>query len=321
VSAVRTKASEAAGVAVAGLGAIGLLHARCLAHQVCGARLACVVDQDRALAEAAGNELGVPCSSSFDAALEDPGVAAIVIATPTPVHAEMVEQAAGAAKHVFCEKPLSLDLASGERAAQAATAAGVILQVGFQRRFDAGFLDARRRIAAGQLGDVLILRISHRNRVPPHEGALSGRMGSPFVDMTIHDFDTALWLAGPVSELSAFASTDSTLAVLRFESGALGVIDNTRRAGYGFECAAELVGTRSTLRVGEHARASGVEQLTAAGSLTELPADHIERHRTAYLEELRHFVACVRSGTRPAVGGAEANAALALSLAAERCAA
>ena len=176
---------------MAGLGAIGLLHARHLADQVCGARLACVVDQDRALAEAAGGELGVPSSTSFETALEDPALAAVVIATPSPLHAEMVEQAARAGKHVFCEKPLSLDVASGERAAATAASAGVSLQVGFQRRFDADFVDARRRIAAGEVGDVLLLRISHRNRVPPHMGALSARLGSPFVDMTIHDFDTA----------------------------------------------------------------------------------------------------------------------------------
>ena len=304
---------------MAGLGVIGLLHARHLAQQICGARLACVVDQDRTLSEAAGGELGVPTFTSFEAALTDPGVAAVVIATPSPLHAQMVEQAADAGKHVFCEKPLSLDLASGAHASAAADAAGVKLQVGFQRRFDPDFVEARRRVATGELGDVLLLRVSHRNRVPPHEGPLVGRLGSPFVDMTIHDFDTALWLAGPVSEVSAFASTDSTLAALRFESGALGVIDNTRRAGYGFECAAELVGTRSTLRFGHVARASGVEQLTRSGALTQLPADHVERHRAAYLEEMRHFVACVRSGATPAVGGAEATAALALSLAAERC--
>jgi myo-inositol 2-dehydrogenase/D-chiro-inositol 1-dehydrogenase len=99
------------------------------------------------------------------------------------------------------------------------------------------------------------------------------------------------------------------------------VIDNTRQAGYGFECAAELVGAGSTLRIGDRARANGVERLTAAGAVTRLPADHIERHCSAYLEELRHFVACVRSGSTPAVGAVEANAALALSLAAERCAA
>lgn len=305
---------------MAGLGAIGLMHARHIAHGLCDARLACVVDADRGLAERVGRELGVRSLSSFEAALEDPAVAAVVIATPSPLHAEMVEQAAGAGKHVFCEKPLSLDVEGGRRASAAAAAAGICLQVGFQRRFDADFLEARRRIEAGELGEVLLLRISHRNRVPPHEGALAGRLGSPFVDMTIHDFDTALWLVGPVVEVSAFAAADSTVVLARFENGALGVIDNTRRAGYGFECAAELVGTRSTLRIGTARRASGVEQLSPSGALSQLPADHVECHRAAYLEEMRHFIACVRSGSEPAVGGAESIAALALSLAAERCA-
>jgi myo-inositol 2-dehydrogenase/D-chiro-inositol 1-dehydrogenase len=307
-------------VAVAGLGAIGLLHARHLAHGLCGARLACVVDRDRALAQAAAGELGVPRLASLETALADPAVAAVVIATPTPLHAEMVEQAACAGKHVFCEKPLSLDVEGGRRASAAAEAAGVRLQVGFQRRFDADFMEVKRRVDTGELGDLLLLRISHRNRVPPHEGALGGRLGGPFVDMAIHDFDSALWLAGPVADLSATAAADSAVAVMRFESGALGVIDNTRRAGYGFECAVELVGTHSTLRIGAARRAGGVEQLSADGLLARLPADHVECHRTAYLEELRHFVACVRCGSEPAVGGADSVAALELSLAAERCA-
>jgi predicted dehydrogenase len=304
---------------VAGLGAIGMLHAGHIAREVPGAQLARVVDQDPALAERAGRELGAPWSAHYRDALEDPDVAGIVIATPTPLHAGMVEQAAAAGKHVLCEKPLSLDAEGGRAASAAASAAGIRLQVGFQRRFDADFLEARRRIAAGELGDVLLLRLSHRNRVPPHDGPLTGRLGSPFVDMTIHDFDTALWLVGPVSEVSAFEAPGSTLAVVRFEKGALGVIDNTRRAGYGFECSAELIGTRSTLRIGWTRRASGVQQLTASGALEQLAADHIQCHGAAYVEQTRHFAACVRSGAEPAVGGADSNAALALSLAAERC--
>lgn len=304
---------------MAGLGTIGLLHARHIAHRVSGADLAWVVDQDRALADAAGAELRVSSSTSFEDALEDMAVAAVVIATPTPVHAAMVEQAAAAGKHVFCEKPLSLDAEAGHSATATARERGIRLQVGFQRRFDRDFVEAKRRIDAGELGEVLLLRISHRNRVPPHDGALAERLGSSFVDMTIHDFDTALWLVGPVKEVSAFASPNGAVVVARFENEALGVIDNTRRAGYGFECSAELVGTGCTLRIGWDGRAGGIERLAAGDSRVQLPADHIEHHRTAYLDEMRHFVACVRSGAQPAVGGAESVAALALSLAAERC--
>ena len=229
---------------MAGLGAIGLLHARHIAHEVCGARLVCVVDQDRALGEAAAGELGVSSSTSFEAVLEDPAVAAVVIATPSPLHAAMVEQAARAGKHVFCEKPLSLDVASGERASAAAATAGISLQIGFQRRFDPGFAEARRRIAVGELGDVLLLRISHRNRVPPHDGPLATRLGSPFVDMTIHDFDTALWLVGPVSEVQRLRGhrLDARGGPLR-ERRARGDRQHPRARATGSSAAAELVGT------------------------------------------------------------------------------
>jgi myo-inositol 2-dehydrogenase/D-chiro-inositol 1-dehydrogenase len=301
-----------------GLGAIGLLHARHLAR-LPGARLALVVDRDAPLARAAGGELGVPCASSYEEALEDPEVGAVVIAAPTPLHAELVERAAAAGKHVFCEKPLSLDVEGGRAATAAADRAGVCLQIGFQRRFDADFISAKNQIEAGELGDVHLLRITHRNRTPPHGGDLTGRLGSSLVDMTIHDFDTARWLVGEIAEVHAFANGRNSVVVARFENGALAVIDNTRAAVYGFECAVELMGERATLRIGWDSVAAGVEKLTARGRLAALPADHVERHREAYVEELRQFVACARTGRAPAVGGADSVAALQLSLAAERC--
>ena len=303
---------------MAGLGAIGLLHARNLT-QIRGAEVALVMDQDPALAGAAAGELRTAWSESFENVLADPDLAAVIIATPTPLHARMVEQAAAAGKHVFCEKPLSLDPESGRRATHAAEAAGVALQVGFQRRFDPDFQAVRALVEAGELGDMKLVRITHRNRVPPRTGALESRLGSIFVDMTIHDFDTARWLAGEVEEVSAFTSSGTQVVVVRFASGALGVIDNTRAAAYGFDCAVELMGERSTARIGSSFATPSVERLTPAGRVSGLPADHLQRHRSAYLEELRHFVACVRSGSRPAVGGADSVAALELSLAAERC--
>ena len=285
-----------------------------------GVRLALLVEQDAAAASAAGRELGVRWSPSYDDALADPAVDAVVIATPTPLHAGMAERAAAAGKHVFCEKPLSLDVDGGRRATAAAETAGTALQVGFQRRFDPDLLTARARVEAGDLGAIRLLRISHRNRVPPHEGELRSRLGSPFVDMTIHDFDTARWLAGEIAEVHAFEAGGATVVVARLEHGGLCVIDNTRSAAYGFDCAVELMGEHRTLRIGWSGGASGVEELAPGGRLVRLPADHVERHRAAYLEELRHFVECVAAGTAPGVGGGDSVAALELSLAAERCA-
>ena len=305
------------GVAVAGLGAIGRLHAVNVARHVPGGRLARVVERVPRLARAVGAELAVPSSTSFEEALRDPAVGAVVIATPTPAHAAMVEQAAAAGRHVFCEKPLSLDPASGAKAARAMEAAGVCLQVGFHRRFDPDWVAAKRHVDAGDVGAVELLRISHRNRSHPH-GGRTDRLGSLFVDMSIHDLDSARWLVGEVEALSAIGGEGTAAIVLRFAGGALGIVDNTRVAGYGFECNAELIGREATLRIGCGWRPAAVELLTSAGALVRLPADHIERHSPAYLAELRHFVESIRSGRAPAVGAEDAQAALVLALAAER---
>jgi myo-inositol 2-dehydrogenase/D-chiro-inositol 1-dehydrogenase len=302
------------GVAVAGLGEIGRLHARNLARLVPGARLVAVVDEVGGLAEEGGDELVVAWSSSFSDSLGDAGVDAVVIATPTPLHAEMVSAAARSGKHVFCEKPLALDDGSGRAAARAVQESGRRLQIGFQRRFDPDWIEARELIDAGEVGAVRLLRISHRNRAQPHGGP-DGRLGSLFLDMSVHDMDSARWLVGDVEEVTAFGDDETAVIVLRFASGALGVIDNTRVAGYGFECAAEVMGSRTTLRI---APALGVERLTEQGRMLRLPSDHIERHATAYREELRHFVDCIASGTVPRVGAADALAAQSLALEAER---
>jgi predicted dehydrogenase len=307
------------GVAVAGLGEIGRLHARNLAGAVPGARLAALVDREPELAAGFGGELGVPWSTSFEETLRDPDVEAVVIATPTPAHAAMVAAAAERGRHAFCEKPLSLDAESGRAATRAMEVAGRFLQVGFQRRFDPDWLAAKREVETGALGELKLLRISHRNREHPHGGE-TDRLGSLFVDMAVHDMDAVRWLAGETSAVSAYARpvpvADAALIVLELESGALGVVDVVRSAVYGFECSAEIVGTAGTLRLG--GRAGGLRRLTPGRSTAELPADHISHHQTAYRAELCEFVTCVRSGRRPRVGGEDSVVALELALAAER---
>lgn len=307
------------GLAVIGLGAIGRLHARHVTHEVADARVAVVADPVAELAESVAAELGArPCTRPAEA-LRDPEVSAAVIAAPSPVHAELVEAAASAGVHVFCEKPLGLEPAATELAVAAARAAGVVLQVGFQRRFDPDFLAAREQIDTGTLGKIQLLRISHRNRLPPHDGELTTRLGSIFVDMTVHDFDTARWLVGEVDEVHAFERKRNAITVMRFTNGALGTVDNSRYAGYGFECSAELVGSESSLRVGTRGHPIDLDVLSEAGAMSRVAGDHVERHLVAYRDELRHFVACVRDRAEPRVGGEDALAALRLARAAEQC--
>ena len=122
---------------------------------------------------------------------------------------------------------------------------------------------------------------------------------------------------GEVAEATAFEHTRNAITVLRFACGALGLVDNSRYAGYGFECSAELVGSESTLRIGGRGRATDVQELSTLGTLSHIAEDNIERHGSAYRDELRHFVGCVQRGREPCVGGEDAIAALRLALMAE----
>jgi myo-inositol 2-dehydrogenase/D-chiro-inositol 1-dehydrogenase len=299
---------------VVGLGRIGRLHATNLAGRVPGAELLGVVDAVEQVARAVGEELGVPWSTSLDGLLRDAD--GIVIAAPTSVHADLVERSARAGRHVFCEKPLGFDPDAARRAVAAARAAGVALQVGFQRRFDPDWLGLREALRSGELGRLELFRGSHRNAGEP---AASADLGDLFVDVAIHDLDAARWLGGEVTELHAADRPGAATISLRFESGALGLIDVSRRAGYGFECSAELVGSRATARTGQ---ARGQVELLRDGLVSAmLPADHGQRHEAAYVAELEHFGQVALGRAARGAGGDDAVAALKLALLARRSAA
>lgn len=315
-------------VGVAGLGRMGSLHARNLAGRIPGARLTRVVDADPGRAAAVGAALAVPTSTDF-ADLLAPDVDAVVVATPTPLHAEQAEAAAQAGKHVFCEKPVSLDLARTYAVTDAVRAAGVHLQVGFHRRFDPDYRAAHERVVRGALGRLYRFGCTHREARPPSFDYLAGS-GGLFLDATLHDFDLARWFGGEVEEVTVLAGAlsdpafaaigdvDNALVTLRFASGALGVIDNSRTAGYGYEVSSELMGESATLRVGHRPRLA-VEILGAEALVGDKHfQDFVERFEAAYQLELDAFVAAVRLDQEPEVGGEDAAAACALALAAGR---
>jgi myo-inositol 2-dehydrogenase/D-chiro-inositol 1-dehydrogenase len=310
-------------LAVAGLGRIGQLHARNLAGRTPGVELVTVVDPVSTLARRTAETLGVGWSSSFDEVLSDPAVDGVVIAAPTAEHAAMVEQAAAAGKDVFCEKPIAFEIEPTVRAIEAAAKAGVKLQVGFHRRFDPDWAAAAARIHAGELGSVYLFRTSLRDKTSPGADYVAGS-GGFFVDVTIHDLDTARWLVGEVAAVTAVgaAITDPSLAevgdvdtavvTLEFASGALGVIDNTRSAGYGYECSTEVVGSRATVRIGDHRRVHNV-WLTPGAATVDWVDDFAERFPLAYQRELEDFAAAIRDDRPPAVTGEDALAAFVLA--------
>jgi predicted dehydrogenase len=298
---------------VVGLGRIGRLHAANLAAR---AELVGVVEAVESAAREVGGLEGVPWWTSLEELPGNLRADGVVIAAPTGLHVELAVQAAEAGLHVFCEKPLGFDPDDARRAVEAARAAGVTLQVGFQRRFDPDWLALRDALASGELGEPRLLRMSHRNAHPPHATA---DLGDVFVDLAVHDLDAARWLGGEVADLSAQESDGLATISLRFESGALGLIDVGRRAAYGFECSAEIVGSRATARLGSGGPSAAVELLRDGRASRSLPADHVDRHAAAYRAELASFAAAARGeGSPDGARGEDAVAALGLALLARR---
>jgi inositol 2-dehydrogenase len=316
-------------VGLVGLGRMGRFHATNLAGRIPGARLVRVSDAAEDVARENASRLGgLGWSTRYEDLLEDPEIEAVVVASPTHLHAEMVEAAAASGKHVFCEKPISHDLERTYDAIEAAREAGVGLQVGFQRRHDPDYRAAKERISAGHIGEVYLFRTTLSDMRSPGFDYIEGS-GGFFADVTVHDFDAAHWLVGEITEVTAAGAAlsdpgfeevgdiDNAVITLRFADGALGVIDNSRVAGYGYECSSEIVGHRGTLRVGDHRRVS-LETLTPGRACRDHVSDFVERFADAYREEMEHFVRVVRGEAEPEPNGTDAAAATVLARAAER---
>ena len=319
---------ETVHVGLVGLGRMGRFHAANLAGRIPGARLVRIADADEdAARENAAWLGGVEWSTRYEDLLEEPEIEAVVVASPTPLHAEMAAAAAAAGKHVFCEKPISLELERTWQVIEAVRAAGAKLQVGFQRRFDPDYLAAKEKISGGHIGEVYLFRTTLRDMRSPGFDYIKGS-GGFFADVTVHDFDAARWLIGEITEVTAAGAAlsdpgfeeagdiDNAVVTLRFASGALGVIDNSRAAGYGYECSSEILGQRGTLRIDNHRRVA-VETLTPGRACQDYVSDFVERFADAYRGEMEHFVRVVRGEAEPQPSGAAA-AATVLAQAAER---
>jgi myo-inositol 2-dehydrogenase/D-chiro-inositol 1-dehydrogenase len=314
-------------VALLGAGRLGAAHARTLA----------AIPEARLVAVADPREEGRRLAARFDAracadpqaAIGDPGVEAVVIVTPTATHAALIEAAARAGKAIFCEKPIALDVPSTERALEVVARCGVPLQIGFQRRFDAGFAEAQQRIAAGELGRLHLFRAVSHDPYPPAPEYIRG-CGGQFVDMAIHDIDVARFLTG--TEIEQVAATgallgpqaddfraagdwDTTVLWLRFASGALGSIVNSRQAGYGYDIHTEVLGDRGGLKIG-YERHTPLTRYDGAGAHHDYVPYFPERFAQAYTAELTAFVHAVQAGRPVSPTGEDGLAALKVALAA-----
>lgn len=314
-----------------GAGRIGKLHAQNLLTRVVGVRLVGVADINRAAAEQLASEWSIPTAAQdFRVLLDDDSIDAILIASATDTHAYMIEQAAAAGKHIFCEKPISFDLAQIDRALAAVDAAGVKLQIGFNRRFDPNFLKARELIAQGRIGTLHLLHITSRDPSPPPLEYIRVS-GGIFLDMTIHDFDMARYLVGSEvnqvyatgsaridPQIGAAGDIDTAVTLLRFENGVIGTIDNSRATSYGYDQRVEVFGDGGAVAVSNEAPDRAMVS-DGQGIHASLPYYFfLERYREAYVAELRAFVQAVRENETPIVTGQDGRVSVVLGLAAKK---
>jgi myo-inositol 2-dehydrogenase/D-chiro-inositol 1-dehydrogenase len=296
-------------LAVFGAGRIGRIHATNLAAQP-GVRLRYVCDALPGAAAELAQALNAEVSS-LDAVFADPDIDAVAICSPTTTPSELITRAAAAGKHIFCEKPVDLSVPRAEAVAQAVTAAGVGCMIGFQRRFDPTFSEARRRMDAGEIGNPEMLVITSRDPgAPPVE--YIKQSGGIFRDMLIHDFDVfrwilcadgdeAAWLSATGSVLTdpavgAAGDFDCTAVTIRTAKGRLCQINTTRRAAYGYDQRFEVLGSLGLLQCGNHTP-SEVVQWDANGVKADKPeAFFLQRYAAAYRLEIEHFFACLQSG-------------------------
>jgi myo-inositol 2-dehydrogenase/D-chiro-inositol 1-dehydrogenase len=319
---------EKLNLAVIGVGRMGSVHVRNLVQHIPAANLIAICDIRLDVAQRVADELGIrEVIYDYRQLLADQRVEAVLIAASTDVHAEMVADAARAGKHIFCEKPLALDLPSIDLALVAVEQAGVKLQVGFNRRFDPAFRRVRELVASGQIGRPCILHIVSRDPEPPSI-AYARASGGMYLDMTIHDFDMARFQVGEVEEVYAMGSVlvapwladagdvDTDVVTLRFANGALGVIDNSRQAVYGYDQRLEVFCSAGTA----HAENQSVDTVVVGdrtGYHAALPPRFfMQRYPDTYINEVREFIDCVLNDKEPPVTGRDGRMSVVLGYAA-----
>jgi myo-inositol 2-dehydrogenase/D-chiro-inositol 1-dehydrogenase len=290
-----------------------------------------ITDIDRAAAEQLAARCGIPnVARSSDEILADRTIEAVLICSSTNTHADLIVRAAQAGKHIFCEKPVDLDLAKVDSALAAVNNAGVKLQIGFNRRFDADFARARQSVTSGEIGKPHLLHIISRDPAPPPLSYIEVS-GGIFLDMTIHDFDMARFLIGDEVEEVYTAATvlvdpeigklgdlDTSITTLRFRKGVIGTIDNSRKAAYGYDQRVEILGSDGAVAT---ANCYPNQTVISTGSAIrrDLPFRFfMDRYTESFTNELRAFVQAVLEDRAAPVTGIDGRAALRLGLAARK---
>ena len=317
-------------IGVIGAGRIGKLHSNNLANRVPNAQLVCISDVYEPAAKAQAEKLGIAYTTDYHDILNDPTIDAVFICSSTDTHSPISIEAAKAGKHIFCEKPIDHDLDKIKAVLEEVKKSGVKYQVGFNRRFDRNFKHVHDVVKNGGIGDVHIVKVTSRDPEAPPISYVKVS-GGIFVDMTIHDFDMVRYLSGSeVDEVSTFGAclvdpeigkagdVDTCIINLKFANGALGVIDNSRQAVYGYDQRIEVFGSKGMISA-ENETPNNTTYYTADGVYREKPLwFFLERYNDAFIQEETEFVKACLEDTETPVGSFDGLQPVRIAIAAKK---
>lgn len=317
-------------IAILGIGRIGKIHLRNMISYFPEVNVVAVADTNFSPEEFKKQYKEIFFSSDPSEVISNSQVEAVVICTPTSSHAELIEKSLEAGKHIFCEKPVDLSLQRTAVLVKKAKASGLHLMLGFNRRFDPDFLQARKGIQAGKIGDIQIVKITSRDPgLPPIDYIKNS--GGLFMDMAIHDFDMARYLMGKEvkevyaqglvlidNEVANAGDIDTALTTLVFEDGTYAVIDNSRKAVYGYDQRIEVFGNNGMIEVKNNLHNTNIIY-DADGIHQALPLDFfMDRYANSYLNEMRHFIDVLNNKTVLNVTGEDGLKATIIAVAAKK---
>ncbi|MBM3709253.1 MAG: inositol 2-dehydrogenase [Actinobacteria bacterium] len=317
-------------VGIIGTGRIGKLHCKNIVYNIPAANVLALSDIQVNEAEKLAGEYNIKnVSENYRDIVNDSDIDAVIICSSTDTHAFIIEEASAAGKHIFCEKPIDLQLGRIDKALKSVEKNKVKLQIGFNRRFDPNFRKAREIIESGKIGRINTLKITSRDPAPPPMDYLK-RSGGIFADMTIHDFDMARFLTGNeveeiyvtggvlVNKICGDANDlDTAVSVLKFKDGAIGVIENSRSTVYGYDQRVEVLGSNGMINVGNELL--DTVELTDSENIKRslLPHFFLERYSTSFIEEMKEFINCVINNSEPPVTGIDGRFPIVMAMAAK----
>lgn len=319
-------------IGVLGAGRMGKIRVENLSRMP-GVEVATLVTPDYGEIAPWARSRGISTITDDAAAIfEDDSIQAVVICSPTDSHSDYVQEAARRGKHIFCEKPIANDVAQTKDVLETVEKAGVVFQLGFNRRYDPNFIKIKELCNSGELGDIHVVNISSRDPARPDIRFVK-RSGGMFVDMMIHDFDMLRYLTGSEIEevyahgevlidpqIGELGDVDTAAVIVKLANGAICTIDNSRETHYGYDQRVEVFGSKGNARA-KNKTSHNVEISTKEGVETDKPLYYlVERYMDSFALEIEEFIKALREGTPPIVGGADGLKALLGSVAADRSA-